>query len=137
MISFVLSIVLLLLGYFLYSKLLAKIFGVDATRVTPAYTKQDGIDYIPMKPWRIFLIQFLNIAGLGPIFGAIMGAQYGSASFLWIVFGSIFAGAVHDYLAGMISLRNGGISLPEIHGKYLGKGVKQFMRAFMVFLMIL
>lgn len=137
MISFVLSIVLLLLGYFLYSKLIAKIFGVDASRATPAYTKQDGIDYIPMKPWRIFLIQFLNIAGLGPIFGAIMGAQYGSASFLWIVFGSIFAGAVHDYLAGMISLRNGGISLPEIHGKYLGNGVKQFMRAFMVFLMIL
>ena len=137
MISFVLSIILLLLGYFLYSKLIAKIFGVDASRVTPAYTKQDGIDYIPMKPWRIFLIQFLNIAGLGPIFGAIMGAQYGSASFLWIVFGSIFAGAVHDYFAGMISLRNGGISLPEIHGKYLGNGVKQFMRAFMVFLMIL
>ena len=137
MISFVLSIVLLLLGYFLYSKLIAKIFGVDASRATPAYTKQDGIDYIPMKPWRIFLIQFLNIAGLGPIFGAIMGAQYGSASFLWIVFGSIFAGAVHDYLAGMISLRNGGISLPEIHGKYLGNGVKQFMRAFMIFLMIL
>ncbi|MBR5783537.1 MAG: carbon starvation protein A [Bacteroidales bacterium] len=137
MITFILSIVLLLAGYFFYSKLVSKIFGVDASRPTPAYTKQDGIDYIPMKSWRIFLIQFLNIAGLGPIFGAIMGAQFGTASFLWIVFGSIFAGATHDYLAGMISLRNGGMSLPEIHGKYLGNGVKQVMRVFSVFMMIL
>ena len=137
MISFILSIIVLLLGYFLYSKLIAKVFGVDAQRPTPAYYKQDGIDYMPMKSWRIFLIQFLNIAGLGPIFGAIMGSQFGSASFLWIVFGSIFAGATHDYFSGMISLRNGGISLPEIHGKYLGNGVKQFMRVFTVFMMIL
>ena len=96
----------------------------------------DGVDYVPMKPWRIYLIQFLNIAGVGPICGAIMGAQFGTSSFLWIVFGSIFAGAVHDYLAGMMSLRDKGCSLPEIHGKYLGNGIKQFMRGFMVLLMI-
>ena len=92
---------------------------------------------MPLKPWRIFLIQFLNIAGVGPICGAIMGAQFGTASFLWIVFGSIFAGAVHDYLSGMISLRTKGCSLPEIHGKYLGNGMKQFMRFFTIILMIL
>ena len=97
----------------------------------------DGVDYVPMKPWRIFLIQFLNIAGVGPIIGAIMGAQFGTASFLWIVLGSIFAGAVHDYLAGMISLRDKGCSLPEIHGNYLGGGAKQVMRGFTIILMIL
>ena len=90
-----------------------------------------------MKPWRIFLIQFLNIAGVGPIIGAVMGAQFGTASFLWIVFGCIFAGAVHDFIAGFISIREDGASLPEIHGKYLGNGVKQFMRGFTVLLMIL
>jgi len=114
-----------------------KLFGADEKRETPAVTMADGVDYVPMKPWRIFLIQFLNIAGVGPICGAIMGAQFGTSSFLWIVFGSIFAGAVHDYLAGMLSLRNKGCSLPEIHYMYLGNGVKQFMRGFMVFLMIL
>ncbi|MDR0368641.1 MAG: carbon starvation protein A [Bacteroidales bacterium] len=137
MITFVLSIVLLILGYVIYGKLIAKNFGADATRKTPAYEKQDGIDYVPLKTWRIFMIQFLNIAGLGPIFGAIMGAKFGTASFLWIVFGCIFGGAVHDYLAGMISLRKGGVSLPEIHGEYLGKIPKQIMRIFMVILMIL
>jgi carbon starvation protein CstA len=98
---------------------------------------QDAVDYIPMSGWRIFLIQFLNIAGLGPIFGAIMGAVYGPTAFLWIVFGTIFGGAVHDYFSGMLSLRNGGMSLPEIAGKYLGKGFKQFMRVFTLLLMIL
>ena len=137
MISFAIALVLLVAGYFIYGRIIEKIFGIDAKRPTPAQTRPDGVDYIPMKPWRIFLIQFLNIAGVGPIFGAIMGAQFGTASFLWIVFGSIFAGAVHDYLSGMISLRNDGASLPEIHGKYLGNGVKQFMRGFMVLLMIL
>ena len=97
----------------------------------------DGVDYVPMKPWKLFLIQFLNIAGVGPICGAIMGAQFGTASYLWIVFGCIFGGAVHDYMSGMISLRDNGCSLPETHGKYLGNGVKQFMRGFMVLLMIL
>ena len=97
MISFCIGIVALVLGYFIYGKFIEKIFGIDANRTTPAYTKQDGVDYIPMKPWRIFLIQFLNIAGVGPICGAIMGAKFGTASYLWIVLGSIFAGAVHDF----------------------------------------
>lgn len=137
MITFGLSIILLILGYLFYGKLVERIFGVDKNRETPATTMADGVDYIPMKPWKIFMIQFLNIAGLGPIFGAIMGAKFGSASFLWIVFGSIFAGGVHDFLAGMISIRNKGCSLPEIHGQYLGNCVKQIMRGFMVVLMIL
>lgn len=137
MITFFLSVALLLLGYFLYSKLIERIIGVDPKRETPATTMADGVDYVPMKPWRIYLIQFLNIAGVGPICGAIMGAQFGTASFLWIVFGSIFAGAVHDFIAGFISLRHKGCSLPEIHGRYLGNGAKQIMRGFTVILMIL
>ena len=137
MITFCIALVLLVLGYLIYGKLAERVFGADPKRETPAQYMADGVDYVPMKPWRIFLIQFLNIAGVGPICGAIMGAQFGSASFLWIVFGSIFAGAVHDYMAGMISLREKGCSLPEIHGNYLGNGIKQFMRGFMVLLMIL
>jgi carbon starvation protein CstA len=137
MITFFIAIAVLIVGYFLYGKLAERIFGIDKNRVTPAVSMADGVDYIPMKPWRIFMIQFLNIAGVGPICGAIMGAKFGTASFLWIVLGSIFAGAVHDFFAGMISLRNKGCSLPEIHGDYLGNGVKQFMRGFMVILMIL
>lgn len=137
MITFIVAIAILVLGYFLYGKLIERIFGSDPNRPTPATTMADGIDYVPMKPWKVYLIQFLNIAGVGPICGAIMGAQFGTSSFLWIVFGSIFAGAVHDYLAGMISLRDKGCSLPEIHGRYLGNGIKQFMRGFMVLLMIL
>ena len=137
MISFLLGVALLLVGYLIYGKIVERVFGADPKRETPAQYMADGVDYVPMKPWRIFLIQFLNIAGVGPICGAIMGAQFGTASFLWIVLGSIFAGAVHDYLAGMMSLRNKGCSLPEIHGKYLGNGIKQFMRFFMVLLMIL
>ena len=137
MLTFIFAIVLLVGGYLLYGRLVEKIFGIDPERQTAAVTHADGVDYVPMKPWRIFLIQFLNIAGVGPIIGAIMGAQFGTASFLWIVFGSIFAGAVHDYLAGMISLRDKGCSLPEIHGTYLGNGAKQVMRAFTIILMIL
>lgn len=137
MISFLLSIALLILGYWLYSRLIERIIGVDTNRVTPAVAHPDGVDYVPLKPWRIYLIQFLNIAGVGPIIGAVMGAQFGTASFLWIVLGSIFAGAVHDFIAGFISLRENGASLPEIHGKYLGNGIKQFMRGFAVVLMIL
>lgn len=137
MITFIIAVILLVLGYFVYGTLIEKVFGTDPKRPTPATTMADGVDYVPMKPWRIYLIQFLNIAGVGPICGAIMGAQFGTASFLWIVFGSIFAGAVHDYFAGMISLRDRGCSLPEIHGNYLGNGIKQFMRFFMVILMIL
>ena len=137
MITFVIAVILLLFGYFVYSKLVERVLGVDASRVTPAVAHPDGVDYVPMKPWRIFLIQFLNIAGVGPICGAIMGAQFGTASYLWIVFGCIFAGAVHDFISGFISLRQDGASLPEIHGKYLGNGMKQFMRGFTVLLMIL
>lgn len=137
MITFFIAIVVLLFGYFVYGKLIENIFGIDTHRKTPAITMADGVDFVPMKPWRIYLIQFLNIAGVGPICGAIMGAQFGTSSFLWIVFGSIFAGAVHDFMSGMISLRENGASLPEIHGKYLGGKAKQIMRIFTVFLMIL
>ena len=137
MITFCVSIVLLLLGYLIYSKIIERILRVDPYRVTPAMALQDGVDYVPMKPWRIFLIQFLNIAGVGPICGAIMGAQFGTASFLWIVFGSIFAGAVHDFTSGFMSLRHRGCSLPELHGAFLGNGAKRFLRVFTVLLMIL
>ena len=137
MVTFFIALAVLIIGYLIYGKFIEKLFGADPKRETPAVTMADGVDYVPMKPWRIFLIQFLNIAGVGPIIGAIMGAQYGTASFLWIVLGSIFAGAVHDYLSGMISLRTGGSSLPEIHGMFLGNGVKQVMRGFTVLLMIL
>jgi carbon starvation protein CstA len=137
MITFFISIALLFAGYFLYSKIIERIFGIQPGRKTPAYTHADGVDYVPMSWIRIFLIQFLNIAGLGPIFGAVMGAVYGPAAFLWIVLGTIFGGAVHDYFSGMLSIRNGGMSLPEIVGKYMGTGFKQFMRAFTVLLMVL
>ncbi len=137
MITFFVSLALLILGYLFYGKFVERVFGIDENRTTPAVTMNDGVDYVPMKPWKLFLIQFLNIAGVGPICGAIMGAQFGSASYLWIVLGCIFGGAVHDYMSGMISLRENGASLPEIHGKYLGSGIKQFMRGFMVLLMIL
>ncbi|HLN53260.1 MAG TPA: carbon starvation protein A [Lentimicrobium sp.] len=137
MISFLLSIVALIAGYLFYSKLTEKIFVVDIKRETPAIYLADGVDYVPMKWPRIFLIQFLNIAGLGPIFGAVAGAMWGPVAFLWIVFGNIFAGAVHDYFSGMLSIRNNGMSIPEIVGRFLGNGFKQFMRFFTVFLMIL
>jgi len=137
MITFLVSIFLLIGGYFVYGLFVERIFGVDSIKETPAYTMQDGVDYVPMGWGRVFLIQFLNIAGLGPIFGAIMGAVYGPAAFLWIVFGTIFGGAVHDYFSGMLSLRNNGVSFPEIAGKYLGTGFKQFMRVFTLLLMIL
>ena len=137
MITFILSIVILVLGYLIYGKVVARIFGEDHTRLTPAIVNPDGVDYVAMPWWKIFLIQFLNIAGLGPIFGAIMGVMFGPSAFLWIVFGSIFGGAVHDYLSGMLSLRRNGASLPELVGEQLGSSVKQFMRAFSLILMVL
>ncbi len=137
MITFFISIAALLFGYFIYGRLVERIFGIDKNRQTPAYASQDGVDYVPMAWGKVFLIQFLNIAGLGPIFGAVAGAMWGPSAFLWIVFGSIFGGAVHDYLSGMISLRNNGLSIPEIVGKYLGIGMKQFTRGFTVILMVL
>lgn len=137
MITFCIALVTLILGYFVYGKWVEKIFGADVSRKTPVQLHPDGVDYVVLSPWKIFMIQFLNIAGLGPIFGAIMGAKFGTSSFLWIVFGCIFAGAVHDYLAGMISLRHNGESLPETIGRYLGVTTKQIMRAFSVILMVL
>ena len=136
MITFGCSIVILVLGYLLYGKFAEKLFGPD-DRPTPAADHPDGVDYVPMKTWRVFLIQLLNIAGTGPIFGALMGAVFGPVVFLWIVFGSILGGAVHDYMSGMISVRMNGASVSEIVGKYLGSGAKQIMRVFSVILLIL
>ncbi|QZE12807.1 carbon starvation protein A [Halosquirtibacter laminarini] len=137
MITFSISIVLLVLGYFIYGRYMERVFEIDPDKKTPAIEKEDGVDFVPMHPAKIFLIQFLNIAGLGPIFGAIAGALWGSVAFLWIVFGCIFAGAVHDFLSGMMSVRHGGESLSEIVGIYLGNGIKVFMRIFSVVLLIL
>lgn len=137
MISFVVSLIVLIAGYFVYGKYVAKVFGVEPQRPTPVHTMADGVDYVVLPTWKIFLIQFLNIAGLGPIFGAIMGVMFGPAAFLWIVFGTIFAGAVHDYLSGMLSLRSNGASLPEIVGDQLGNRVKTALRIFALLLMIL
>lgn len=137
MITFSFALLLLVVGYFAYGAFIERLFAPDASKTTPAILKTDGVDYVPMSGWRIFMIQFLNIAGLGPVFGAIMGAKFGMSSYLWIVLGTIFGGAVHDYLAGMISIRNDGCNLPEIHGKYLGNQMKQFSRFFAVLLMIL
>lgn len=137
MYTFIISLVLLVAGYFLYGTLVERVFGIDKEAATPAITKEDGVDYVPMSPWRIFLIQFLNIAGLGPIFGAIMGIFFGPAAFLWIVFGTIFAGGVHDYLSGMMSVRKGGLSLPDIVGSELGEGVQMFIRLLSLVLLVL
>lgn len=137
MITFLLSIVALVMGYILYGTLVEKVFGIDTSRPTPASLQADGVDYVPLKWPKIFLIQFLNIAGLGPIFGAIAGAVWGPVAFMWIVFGAIFAGAAHDYFSGMMSLRMNGKSIHEIVGKYLGNNMKQFMSVFTVAMMIL
>ena len=137
MFSFLISLCALVLGYLIYGKFVEKVFGPDPSRVTPAVSKADGVDFIPMPAWKVYMIQFLNIAGTGPIFGAIMGAKFGPSAFLWIVLGCIFAGAVHDYLSGMLSLREGGANLPEIVGKYLGDTMKKVMLCFIVLLLVL
>ncbi len=134
---FLTSIGILIGGYLLYGLLIEKIFGVDPQKLTPAYSKRDDIDYTPMSTWKVFLIQFLNIAGLGPIFGAIMGVMFGPAAFLWIVLGTILAGGVHDFISAMISMRADGASLPEIVGHELGMSVKQVMRVFSILLLVL
>lgn len=134
---FLISVAILIAGYIIYGKLSEKIFGIEPERPTPAISMRDDVDYIPMPTWKVFLIQFLNIAGLGPIFGAIMGVMFGPAAFLWIVFGTILAGGVHDYFSAMISMREGGVSLPEIVGKELGTGIKQVMRVFSIVLLIM
>lgn len=137
MVTFIVALILLIVGFCTYGVLLERIFGVEPSRATPAIAQSDGVDFVPMSAWRIFLVQFLNIAGLGPIFGAIMGIFYGPAAFLWIVFGTIFAGGVHDYLSGMLSIRKGGVSLPDIIGDELGKKIKIFMRVLSLVLLIL
>ena len=135
MITFAVCVLLLIAGYFIYGKIVARYFDIDPSRQTPAYAQQDGVDYQPMSTWRVFVIQFLNIAGLGPIFGAILGAAYGPAAYIWIVVGCVLMGAVHDFFAGMMSIRNGGANMPDIAGRYLGRGMKQFMSVVMIFLL--
>ena len=137
MISFFIGLLVLLLGYLFYSKFVERYADVDPTRKTPAYTMEDGVDYIPLPTWRIFLIQFLNIAGLGPIFGAVAGAMWGPVAFIWIALGSVFAGATHDFFSGMLSVKHKGLSITEIVGIYMGNATKQFMRGFTVILMLL
>lgn len=136
MITFIISLIALILGYFVYGRFVERIVAPDG-RVTPAVARADGVDYIVLPNWKVFMIQFLNIAGTGPIFGAIMGAKFGPAAYLWIVFGCIFAGATHDYLSGMLSMRNGGAGLPELIGKFLGQGTKKLMLVFTVFLLVM
>ncbi len=136
MISFLLSIAALIAGYFIYGNIVDKIFGANGNNATPASRINDGVDFVPLPWYKIFMIQTLNIAGLGPIIGAIMGALYGPAAFLWIVLGSIFAGAVHDYFSGMLSLRHDGESISEVVGNYLGNFMRQFMRFFSVVLLL-
>lgn len=137
MISFFGALVILTAGYLIYGAFVDRHFGADANRETPAHSLRDGVDFVPLPWYRIFLIQFLNIAGLGPIFGAIMGALYGPAAFLWIAFGCVFGGAVHDYFSGMLSVRHQGKSIPEIVGNYLGEGARKVMRGFSVILLVL
>ena len=136
MITFILSIVGLIAGFFLYGKFVERFFGASDQIEPPAIKVNNGVDYVPMPTWKVFTIEFLNIAGLGPIFGAILGAMYGPMAYLWIVLGCIFMGAVHDYFSGMLSVRNNGASIPEIVGKYLGPGFQNFMRLFSLVLLI-
>ena len=136
MISLLLSLAVLLIGFAVYGRLTERVFAPD-DRQTPAVAINDGVDCVPMKPWKAFLVQLLNIAGTGPIFGALMGACFGPVVFLWIVFGSILGGAVHDYMSGMISSRHGGASIAELSGMYLGKAARWIMRVFSVLLLIL
>ncbi|MES9996042.1 carbon starvation CstA family protein [Desulfovibrio aminophilus] len=136
MLYFLLSLALLIVGYVVYGAFVDRIFGPDG-RTTPAYALRDDVDYLPMPTWKLVLIQVLNIAGIGPIFGPILGALYGPIALLWIVFGCIFAGAVHDYFSGMLSLRNKGASIPEVVGEYMGMSARQVMRVFSFVLLML
>ncbi|MEL3971242.1 carbon starvation CstA family protein [Rossellomorea oryzaecorticis] len=137
MLTFLASVCILVAGYFIYSKVVEKIFGIDDSNITPAYASKDDFDYMPMPWWKASLVQLLNIAGLGPIFGAILGALYGPVAFIWIVVGTLFAGAVHDYFSGMLSLRHNGAQFPSLVGKYLGRHVRSVMNILSIILMIL
>ena len=137
MITFILSLLALIAGYFVYGTFVERVFGVNEANTTPAKRLADGVDYVEMDWKKAFLIQFLNIAGLGPIFGAVAGALWGPAAFMWIVFGCIFAGATHDYLAGMLSVRHDGATIAEVVGKYLGEGARKIMIVFSVVLLVL
>lgn len=137
MITFLICLTALIVAYFTYGKYLEQICDIDDNNPVPSKSMYDGVDYLPMPRWKTFLIQLLNIAGLGPIFGAVLGAAYGPVAFLWITLGGIFMGAMHDFIAGVISLKNKGLSLPEIIGKYLGRNTQIFMRIFSVLLMVL
>lgn len=134
---FLLALAVLIGGYFLYGVFVERVFSIDPKHLTPSIQHPDGVDYVPLPTWKVFLIQFLNIAGIGPIFGAIMGVMYGPAAFLWIALGTIFGGAVHDFISAMISIRNNGTSLPQIVGMELGKKVQSVMGVFTVFLLIM
>lgn len=134
---FILAVVALIVGYVVYGTLVTKIFGADPKRPTPAQTMADGVDYVEMPMWKVWLIQLLNIAGVGPVFGPILGALYGPSALIWIVIGTIFAGAVHDYFSGMLSLRYGGANVPTIVGYNLGNIAKNIMRVFSVVLLLL
>ncbi len=137
MITFLCAAVLLLFGYFVYSKFIERVFGVDGTRPVPSQTKADGFDFVELPSWKSFLIQFLNIAGTGPIFGAIAGAMWGANAFLWIAFGCVFAGAVHDYLIGMMSVRSDGTTVAELVGQNLNQTARKFMIVLSAVLLLL
>ena len=137
MITFLICLALLVTAYFTYGRYLERVARADSGAETPCRRLYDGVDYVPLPRWRVFLIQLLNIAGTGPIFGAILGACFGPVAFLWITFGGIFMGAMHDYLSGMMLVRNDGLSIPEVVGRYLGGGMRQFMRVFSVLLLVL
>ena len=137
MLSFLISLAALVLGYLIYGRVVERVFCIDPSRKTPALTRTDGVDYVPMLAWKVYMVQFLNIAGTGPIFGAIMGAKFGPSSYLWIVFGCIFAGAVHDFFTGMLSIRHDGAGLPDLVGVYLGNGTKKFILGFSIIVLML
>lgn len=136
MITFITAILLLVAGYFVYGKIVERYLDVDPAKKTPAYEKADGVDFTPLPTWKVFVIQFLNIAGLGPIFGAVTGAAFGPAAYIWIVVGCIFMGAVHDFFSGMMSIHNGGVNMPDITAKYLGKRMKIVMNFVVIFLLM-
>lgn len=137
MITFIICLVLLVVAYFTYGRYLERVCKIDASAPVPSNTLYDGVDYVPMPRWRVFLVQLLNIAGIGPIFGAVLGACFGPVAFIWITVGGILMGAMHDFISGVMLVRNDGLSIPELVGRYMGNGMKQFMRIFSIILLVL